>query len=129
LGYDIIGVQNQQGALGMNNEEKILNILGQIQTDISGMQTDISGLKEGQAEISGIQGQMQADISVLKEDVAINRSRLARMEIEQGKKLQAIIDAQVGYEETHKQHEPRIVKLEKEADLLDTKVRSLQVAK
>ena len=120
----------------MNNDEKILGILEQmhgrfdkIEEGQASMQADIAGLKEGQAS-------MQADISSLKEgqaelreDVAINRSLLARMEIEQGKKLQAIIDAQICHEENHRRHELRIVKLEKAVDLLDTKVVSLQAAK
>jgi chromosome segregation ATPase len=125
--------------------------------DISEMKEDISGLKEGYAElkeeVSTMKvdiSEMKVDISDLKEDVSelkeesvlTNRRVLniandmqkllgivTRSEYEQNKKLQAIIDAQVGYEETHKRHEPRIIKLEKEVDLLDTKVRSLRAAK
>lgn len=64
----------------MNNEEKILQILAQMQTDIAGlkqgqasmlvvqagMQSDISGLKQGQAD-------MLADIDQIKEDTAVTR--------------------------------------------------------
>ena len=61
-------------------------------------------------------------------DVSFNRITLASMENKYDKTLKAFNEAQVGYEETHRQHEPRIVKLEKEVDLLNTKVGSLQVA-
>ena len=48
----------------MNNEEKILQLLGAMQTDISGMKTDISGMK---TDISG----MKTDISGMKTDMSI----------------------------------------------------------
>ena len=47
----------------MNNEEKILTILEQMQTDISGLKQDVSGLKE---DVSGL----KEDVSGLKEDVS-----------------------------------------------------------
>jgi chromosome segregation ATPase len=138
----------------MNNEEKILSILEIMQADISGlqegqasMQADISALKEGQAS-------MQADISALQEGQANLEEGLAeanqrfsriaddlqsarndlhkvygiviRMENEQGIVLKAFIDAQVGYGETHKQHEPRIIKLETEIDQLDSIIRVIK---
>lgn len=43
----------------MNNEEKILAMLSQMQADISGMRDDITGLKAGQV-------QMQDDITSVK---------------------------------------------------------------
>ena len=180
------------GGAGMNNEEKILNLLEQMQgrfdrieegqasmqADISGlkegqtslqegqasMQVDISGLKEGQAsmqaDISGLKGDvsslkesqasMRADISGLKEgqadlkeEVVVTKRRVlnieknvekllgivTKAEYEQGKQLKAIVDTQVGYEQAHKQHEPRIIKLETEVDRLDSEVRSIRAAK
>ena len=53
----------------MNNEEKILQLLGAMQTDISGMKTDISGMK---TDISG----MKTDISILKETQAEHTTAL-----------------------------------------------------
>ena len=113
----------------MNNEEKIISILGQMQEDLSGLKNDVAVLKEGQAALKDDVAVLKEDVAVLKDDVAINRSMLARVEIEHGKKLQALVDAQVGYEETYKWREPRIVKLEQEVELLNIQVRSLQIAK
>ena len=53
----------------MNNEEKILQLLGAMQTDISGMKTDINGM---QTDISG----MKTDISILKETQAEHTTAL-----------------------------------------------------
>ena len=60
------------------------------------MKSELQGLKEGQADLKEDVVMLKRGQAELKEDVAINRSMLARMEIEQGKQLQAIIDAQVG---------------------------------
>ena len=55
----------------MNNEEKILQLLGAMQTDISGMKTDINGM---QTDISGMKTDMsgmQTDINGMKTDICI----------------------------------------------------------
>ena len=60
----------------MNNEEKILQLLGAMQTDISGMKTDISGMK---IDISGMKTDisgMKTDISILKETQAEHTTAL-----------------------------------------------------
>ena len=78
----------------MNNEEKILNLLENMQSDISGMQSDISGmksditdLKKGQSELAnrlggvdkrlgGIDKRLDGideKLEVIEEDVAIAR--------------------------------------------------------
>ena len=134
----------------MNNEEKILSILEQMQgkfdllengqaeikEDLGQIQGRLDLLENGQTEIKEDLEQMQGRLDLLekgqaeiKEDVAFNRSTLARMEIELGQKLQIIIDSQVGYEEKHRQHEPRIVKLETDVTRLDYIVGALKAAK
>lgn len=65
----------------MNNEEKILTMLEQMQSDISGMKGDIFGMK---ADISGMKGDiaslkqgqiaMQEDIAEIKEHAEVTRS-------------------------------------------------------
>lgn len=60
----------------MNNEEKILQLLGAMQTDISGMKTDINGM---QTDISGMKTDirgMKTDISILKETQAEHTTAL-----------------------------------------------------
>ena len=118
---DIAGLKEGQGELKEDVSGLKEDVSG-LKEDVSGLKEDVSGLKE---DVSGL----KEDVSGLKEDLVITRRILVKIENEHGKKLQALIDAQVGYEDTHRRHEPRIIKLEKEVDLLDTKVRSLQVAK
>ena len=50
----------------MNNEEKILSILEQMQKDVSGLKEDVASLKQGQAEI-------REELETIKEDTAITR--------------------------------------------------------
>ena len=53
----------------MNNEEKILEILGVIQSDVSGLKTDVADLK--------------TDVADLKTDVADLKTRVTKIEITQ----------------------------------------------
>lgn len=48
----------------MNNEEKILELLTQ-------MQKDIADLKQGQIKLEQGQAELRADVATLKEDVAM----------------------------------------------------------
>ena len=57
----------------MNNEEKILEILTQ-------MQQDISGLKVGQARLEADVSGLKADVSGLKADVSSLKTGQARLE-------------------------------------------------
>ncbi|MCL1974755.1 MAG: hypothetical protein FWG61_01170 [Firmicutes bacterium] len=125
-------------------DKELLEAIREVmKTELQPIHSDISDLK---GEVSGLKGDISSlkeGLADLKEEVVFTNRRVLNIdqnqqkllgivmkaEHEQGKQLQAIIDAQVGYEETHKQHEPHIVKLEKEVDLLDTRVRSLQAAK
>ena len=57
----------------MNNEEKILQILTQ-------MQGDVSGLKEGQARLEGDVSSLKTDVSGLKTDVSGLKEGQAKLE-------------------------------------------------
>jgi len=76
----------------MNNEEKILQILtelqqGQIETNqrLDGMESDISGLKGDMADIKG-------DMSELKDKVDRIDKTAIRMQQSHGEKLSALFD-------------------------------------
>ncbi|MDR3277517.1 MAG: hypothetical protein LBT12_01985 [Oscillospiraceae bacterium] len=57
----------------MNNEEKILQILGELKADVSELKADVSGLK---ADVS----ELKEDVSVLKEDVSGLKQGQERLE-------------------------------------------------
>ena len=66
----------------MNNEEKILEILFQIQKDQSDMRADITGMK---SDISGLKTEvadMKSDISGLKTEVADMKSDISGLKTE-----------------------------------------------
>ena len=69
----------------MNNEEKILKILEQMQADISGTKSDIADMK---GDISGT----KSDIASMKGDIADLRQTVAKIEIDHGQSLAALHD-------------------------------------
>ena len=54
----------------MNNEEKILEILGVIQSDVSGLKTDVADLKTDVADLKTDVADLKTDVADLKTDVA-----------------------------------------------------------
>lgn len=60
----------------MNNEEKILEMLGQMQADISGIKSDQAAMKADIAGIKTEQSAMKADQAAMKADIAGIKTRL-----------------------------------------------------
>jgi|GEM_PF-1200472 len=132
---DITGLMESQTSLAAD-----ISGLKESQTsqaaDISGLMegqtslvADMSGLKEGQADLKEEVAMLNRRVSTFDNGLQKVLEIVTRIEQEQGKKLQAIEDAQVVYEETHKRHEPRIIKLEKEVDRLDSEISAIRIAK
>ena len=74
----------------MNNEEKILEILGVIQSDVSGLKTDVAdlktdvaGLKNDVADLKTDVADLKTDVAGLKNDVADLKTRVTKIEITQ----------------------------------------------
>ena len=74
----------------MNNEEKILEILGVIQSDVSGLKTDVAdlktdvaGLKNDVADLKTDVAGLKNDVAGLKNDVADLKTRVTKIEITQ----------------------------------------------
>ena len=54
----------------MTNDEKILEILMQMQSDVSGLKTDVTALKSDVADLKAGQVKLEQDVAGLKTDVA-----------------------------------------------------------
>ena len=67
----------------MNNEEKILEILGVIQSDVSGLKTDVADLKTDVADLKTDVADLKTDVADLKTDVADLKTRVTKIEITQ----------------------------------------------
>ena len=77
--YSIYKVE--KGVIAMNNEEKILELLIQMQMDIAGLKqgqedlrTDVATLKDDVAHLKQSQSVMQDRIEMIQEDVQITRN-------------------------------------------------------
>ena len=57
----------------MNNEEKILALLTQMQKDISELKQGQAKLEQGQAELRTDIASIKEDVEIIKEDVQITR--------------------------------------------------------
>lgn len=53
----------------MNNEEKILEILMQMQSDVSGLKSDVSGLKSDVSELKTKVGNIETKVDALETKV------------------------------------------------------------
>ena len=134
----------------MNNEEKILEILGQIQTDISDLKEGQTSLKEGQKsleqgqksleqgqksleqrqtsleqrQMSLEQGQksMQSDMSAMKESLEVVRESVINIELNELPKIQAALDGVVSATEKGRDNEIRIAQLERKTENLEIRI-------
>ena len=94
----------------MNNEERILSILEQMQTDISGLKEGqaetnqrLTKLEQGQAMLEQGQAMLEQGQSRLETEVAEIKERVILIENDHGKRLGAIYD---GYMLLHDKLEP-----------------------
>jgi len=64
----------------MNNEEKILSILEQIQSDVAGLKSDVAELKSDVAELKSDVAELKYDVKNLKQAQAETNRRLDKIE-------------------------------------------------
>lgn len=98
----------------MNNEEKILEMLGQMQTDISGIKSDQAAMKADIADIKTDQAAMKADIAGIKTRLDVEVMKQFKL-LAEGQK--DILDALTPKSEFEK--------LRSEMDVLKLAVRTL----
>ncbi len=67
----------------MNNEEKILSLLTQVVTDVSGLKSDFAELKSDVAELKSDVAVLKSDVAELKSDVAVLKSDVAELKVTQ----------------------------------------------
>ena len=112
----------------MNNEEKILEMLNQLQQGQVAMQGDIQGLKQGQEQTNARLDAMQGDITGIKGDVANLKDRVLSIELTQENiivpKIKAVAEGHGAI--MHKLD--ALDKIEKEQDNHDTRLWALEQA-
>ena len=125
----------------MNNEDKILELLFEMKSDMSDfkeeMRSNMSDFKEEirsnmsdfKEEIHSSMSDLKKHIETVENKVDFVSSVVSRMEVDHGKKLDALFD---GYQ-TNQEHiidfEPRITKLEREVERLSIQMRFLSASK
>ena len=82
----------------MNNEEKILEILAQMQQDISGLKAGQAKLEAGQAKLEAGQATLEAGQAAMRADIAEVKTRVLKLETAQENivlpKLQLLAEGQ-----------------------------------
>ncbi len=130
----------------MNQEDVLTKILTKLDTiesdmanvknDIVGMKDDIVGMKDDivsmKDDIVSMKDDivsLKTDMSEVKEDVQSTRQIVARMEVEHGKKLDVLFDADIrDHEKIVEDILPRLDKHDQQIDTLEQHVVSLKRA-
>jgi len=116
----------------MSNEEKILEILGQIQIDISGLKEGQKLLEQRQTameqRLTAIEQRLTAleqglkavktDIAYLKESLETTRASVINIELKELPRIQAALDGAASAIERGMDNERRITRIEKRMESL-----------
>ncbi len=115
----------------MNHEEQILQMLGKIMVDVSGLKEDVSGLKE---DVSGLKKEvsdLRKDVDLIKEDQADMRETLTRVAVTQENvvlpRLEALAEGQAALlssRASKEDTEKRLSKLESDMSVVKMVVRT-----
>ena len=112
----------------MNNEEKILEMLGQMQADISGIKSDQAAMKADIADIKTEQAAMRADIAGIKTEQAAMKADIAgiktRLDVEVMKQFKLLAEGQQTILETLAP-KSRLEALEDEMTFMKSVVKSM----
>lgn len=120
----------------MNHEEKILELLTEIQKKVSNIESDVTDLKQDVSDLKQDVSGLKQDVAVLQDDVAALKQEsqfiktiVIKMENEHGKKLDALFDGYSSNFEFIRRFGPRITALELKMDKLAFEVEYLKAAK
>lgn len=113
----------------MNREQEILYALEKLDIRLDRIEVRLSAVEDGQAEIRTDITGLKDGQAEMKEDMAFTRHTVAKIEIEQGQILSAVIDGQVALEEQVQDHTQRIGKLEEITDKHGIELTVLRMAK
>jgi len=126
----------------LNNEEKIIAMLEQLQQGQAVLERDLKEIRSDQqvlainlSKLDRNQAVMQSDLNALKtgqnnlrETVDNVKLSQQRVELEQFPKIAAALDGWKGNVEKAGEHNERITYLEKKTDIHDTRLFSLEQA-
>ena len=105
----------------MNNEEKILEMLGQMQADISGIKSDQAAMKADQATMKADIADIKTEQAAMKADIAGNKTRL---DVEVMKQFKLLAEGQQTILETLAP-KSRLEALEDEMTFMKSVVKSM----
>jgi len=81
-----------KGADGMTNDEKILTILTQMQSDLSDVKSDVADLKSDVTDLKSDVTNLKSDVTDLKSGQERLSQNIVRLEIELVPKVTALFD-------------------------------------
>jgi len=110
----------------MNNEEKILQILTQMQGDISDIKADVSELKADVAVLKHDVSELRADVEVLKHDVSALKGDIVRLENDHGTKLAILLDSYTQLYAISKEIRSDIIELKSDRDSQEFQIRMIR---
>jgi len=105
----------------VNNEEKILSILEQ-------MQGEIFGFKQWQAKVDQRQTKLEQDISEMRDSLEVVRCSTLRAELEEYPRIETCLDGLLSALNRDDLHEKRLQGLEKKVDRHDADIFALKAS-
>ena len=115
--------------LYMNNEDRILSMLGKLIDGQAEMRGDITEMRGDITEIRGDITEIREDITEIREELDTTKNIVLRMELSHGAKLQALFDAYGVNLDSHAQTEQRLTDVEKITEKHTFEISRLKLAK
>jgi FtsZ-binding cell division protein ZapB len=112
----------------MTNESKMLTMLETLTEDVGSMKQDVSDLKQDNSSLKADNLSFKEIHDGIFTELGRIRESLARMENDQGRKINVLFDAYMSSKEENAETRQRVSVLEKRADNVDLRIMALETA-